>query len=117
MNTDSSLESMLERNLMTDPDVRFHQLIAAQKEHGFRLPPGRVECLRLIAVSEGHPRAVQLDREIKRRFPTVSHTTVDQTPSLFKEMNQVLEIDLREDSHPDGGPPAPHPIGYAFSGI
>jgi hypothetical protein len=42
---------------MTDPDVRFNQLIAALKVRDFRLTPQRVELVRLIAVSEGHPSA------------------------------------------------------------
>ena len=93
---------------MTDPDVRFNQLIAALKERGFRLTPQRVELVRLIAVSKGHPSAGQLYTKIKHRFPTMSHATVYKTLSLLKEMNQVLEIDLRDDSHYDGNRPDPH---------
>ena len=44
---------------MTNPDVRFDQLIAALKERNFRLTPQRVELVRLIAVSDGHPSANQ----------------------------------------------------------
>ena len=94
---------------MTDPDVRFNQLIAALKERDFRLTPQRVELVRLIAVSEGHPSASQLYTKIKRQFPTMSHATVYKTLTLLKEMNQVLEIDLRDDSHYDGNRPEPHP--------
>jgi len=94
---------------MTNPDVRFNQLIAALKERDFRLTPQRVELVRLIAVSEGHPSASQLYASIKRQFPTMSHATVYKTLSLLKEMNQVLEIDLRNDSHYDGNRPQPHP--------
>ena len=94
---------------MTDPNVRFNQLIAALKERGFRLTPQRVELVRLIAVSEGHPSAGQLYTKIKRQFPTMSHATVYKTLTLLKEMNQVLEIDLRDDSHYDGNRPQPHP--------
>ena len=94
---------------MTDPGVRFNHLIAALKERGFRLTPQRVELVRLIAVSEGHPSAGQLFTKIKRQFPTMSHATVYKTLSLLKEMNQVLEIDLRDDSHYDGNRPQPHP--------
>ena len=94
---------------MTDPDVRFNQLIAALKERDFRLTPQRVELVRLIAVSEGHPSASQLYTKIKRKFPTMSHATVYKTLTLLKEMNQVLEIDLRNDSHYDGNRPQPHP--------
>ncbi len=94
---------------MTDPDVRFNQLIAELKERNFRLTPQRVELVRLIAISEGHPSAGQLHTKIKRHFPTISLATVYKTLALLKEMNQVFEIDLRDDSHYDGNRPQPHP--------
>jgi Fur family peroxide stress response transcriptional regulator len=94
---------------MPDPKARFDELIAALKERDFRLTPQRVELVRLIAVSEGHPSASQLYTKIKRQFPTMSHATVYKTIALLKEMNQVLEIDLRDDSHYDGNRPQPHP--------
>jgi Fur family transcriptional regulator, peroxide stress response regulator len=94
---------------MTDPDVRFNQLMAALKEHNFRLTPQRVELVRLIAISEGHPSANQFYEKIKLKFPTMSPATVYKTLALLKEINQVLEIDLREDSHYDGNRPQPHP--------
>jgi Fur family transcriptional regulator, peroxide stress response regulator len=94
---------------MSDPGARFHQLIAALKERHFRLTPQRVELVRLIAVSEGHPSASQLYEKIKRQFPTMSQATVYKTLALLKEMNQVYEIDLHSDSHYDGSRPEPHP--------
>jgi Fur family peroxide stress response transcriptional regulator len=94
---------------MTDPGIRFNQLIAALKERDFRLTPQRVELVRLIAVSDGHPSASELYTKIKRQFPTMSHATVYKTLSLLKEMNQVFEIDLHNDSHYDGNRPEPHP--------
>jgi len=94
---------------MNDPDIRFNQLIAALKEHDFRLTPQRVELVRLIAASEGHPSASELHAQIRRQFPTMSHATVYKTLTLLKEINQVLEIDLRNDSHYDGNRPEPHP--------
>ena len=94
---------------MSDPKVRFDELITALKERNFRLTPQRVELVRLIATSEGHPSAAQLHAKIKAKFPTMSHATVYKTLALLKEMKQVLEIDLRGDSHYDGNRPAPHP--------
>jgi Fur family transcriptional regulator, peroxide stress response regulator len=94
---------------MPDPKARFNELITALKERDFRLTPQRVELVRLIATSEGHPSATQLYTRIKTRFPTMSHATVYKTLALLKEMNQVLEIDLRDDSHYDGNRPGPHP--------
>ena len=94
---------------MPDPQVRFDELIAALKERDFRLTPQRVELVRLIVSSEGHPSAAQLYARIKRQFPTMSHATVYKTLALLKDMGQVLEIDLRDDSHYDGNRPQPHP--------
>ncbi len=94
---------------MPDPIVRFDELITALKQRNFRLTPQRVELVRLIAASEGHPSAAQLYAKIRFRFPTMSQATVYKTLTLLKEMNQVLEIDLRDDSHYDGNRPHPHP--------
>ena len=94
---------------MPDPHVRFDELIAALKERDFRLTPQRVELVRLIASSEGHPSAAQLYARIKRQFPTMSQATVYKTLAILKELGQVLEIDLRDDSHYDGNRPQPHP--------
>jgi len=94
---------------MPNPKARFIELIAKLREHDFRLTPQRVELVRLIAASEGHPSAAQLYERIKVQFPTMSQATVYKTLVLLKEMNQVLEIDLRDDSHYDGNRPQPHP--------
>ena len=94
---------------MTDPEVRFNEMIALLKKRAFRLTPQRVELVRLIATSEGHPSAAQFYAKIKEKFPTMSHATVYKTLALLKEMNQVLEIDLRDDSRYDGNRPDAHP--------
>jgi Fur family peroxide stress response transcriptional regulator len=94
---------------MIDPEVRFNELVTALKERDFRLTPQRIELVRLIATSEGHPSAAQLYEKIKIHFATMSQATVYKTLTLLKEMNQVLEIDLRDDSHYDGRRLAPHP--------
>ena len=39
----------------------------------------------------------------------MSQATVYKTLALLKDMNQVFEIDLRDDSHYDGNRPDPHP--------
>jgi Fur family peroxide stress response transcriptional regulator len=87
---------------MLDPKTRFNEMIAALKQHDFRLTPQRVELVRLIAASEDHPSAGQLYAQIKPHFPTMSQATVYKTLAVLREMDQVLEIDLRDDSHYDG---------------
>lgn len=94
---------------MNDPDVRFEQLIDALRRQGCRLTPQRLELVRIITTSEGHPSASQIYETIKNQFPTMSQATVYNTLTLLKEMNQVLEIDLHGDSHYDGNRPEDHP--------
>lgn len=94
---------------MINIDNRFTQLINALKKRNYRLTPQRVELVRLIAASEGHPSAGQLFNKIQKSFPTMSHATVYKTLALLKEMNEVFEIDLHGDSHYDGNRPEPHP--------
>lgn len=94
---------------MPDPEVRFDEMITALKGSDFRMTPQRVELVRLIASSEGHPSAAQLYAKIRRQFPTISQATVYKTLAMLKEMNQVYEIDLRDDSRYDGNRPLPHP--------
>jgi len=94
---------------MIDAQVRFEQLIAKLRENQYRLTPQRVELIRLIAASEGHPSASQLYSQIKVQFPTMSLATVYKTLDLLKELGEVLEIGSRDDSHYDGNKPYPHP--------
>jgi hypothetical protein len=90
---------------MPHPKIRFDELITTLRKRHFRLTPQRVELVRLISASDGHPSAAQLYARIKAQFPTMSQATVYKTLTLLKEMNQVLEIDLRNDSHYDGNRP------------
>ena len=94
---------------MPDHEARFNELLTALKERDYRLTPQRVDLVRLIAFSEDHPSATQIYEKIRSRFPTMSQATVYKTLALLKEMGQVLEIDLRDDSHYDGNRPDPHP--------
>jgi Fur family peroxide stress response transcriptional regulator len=94
---------------MNNPEARFEEMISALKEREYRLTPQRMELIRMIAADDGHPSAFQLYSKIKTRFPTMSHATVYKTLGLLKEMNQVFEIDLHEDSHYDGNTPYSHP--------
>lgn len=94
---------------MSNTEARFNELITALKERDYRLTPQRMELVRLIASSEGHPSAAQIYERIRFRFPTMSQATVYKTLALLKEMNQVFEIDLHGDSHYDGNRPHSHP--------
>jgi len=94
---------------MPDAQTRYEHLIARLREQGYRLTAQRRALVRLIAASEGHPNAAQLYQRLRGQFPTVSPATVYKVLALLKELGEVLEIDLRADSHYDGNRPEPHP--------
>ena len=88
---------------------RYEQMLASLRQSHYRMTPQRLALVRLIASSDGHPSATELYARIKRQFPTMSLATVYKTLDLLKELGQVLEIDMHEDSHYDGNRPQPHP--------
>ena len=94
---------------MADPELRYQTLLSKLQERGCRLTSHRLALLSLIAASEGHPNATELFESLRLQFPTVSLATVYKTLTLLKEAGEVLEIDLRSDSHYDGNKPYPHP--------
>jgi len=96
-------------NSMNDPTIRFNELIILLKDRGYRMTPQRLELIRFIAASDGHPSASQIFEAMRNQFPTMSQATVYNTLALLKDMHQVLEINLHGDSHYDGNRPEQHP--------
>jgi len=94
---------------MSDPEIRYQTMLAKLQERGYRLTSHRLALLRLIAASEGHPSAAQLYEKLRLQFPTVSLATIYKTLTLLKDEGEILEIELRNNSHYDGNKPYPHP--------
>ncbi len=92
-----------------DPELRYQTMLAKIQEKGTRLTSHRLAFLRLIAVSDGHPNALELFEKLRVQFPTISLATIYKTLALLKEKDEVLEIDLPTDNHYDGNKPYPHP--------
>ena len=93
----------------TNSESRYQALVEKLRQQNYRLTPQRLRLVNLIATSDGHPSAAQLYAQVKTQFPTMSQATVYKTLNLLKDMGEVLEIDLRDDSHYDGNKPYPHP--------
>lgn len=94
---------------MNDPETRYQTMLSKLVARKCRITSHRIALLHLIAESAGHPNASQLYQHLRVQFPSVSLATIYKTLSLLKEEGEVLEIDLRNDSHYDGNKPFPHP--------
>ena len=95
---------------MTDPQLRFEELLKKLRDSQHRITPQRIALLRLLAASEGHPSAAHLYDRLTAQFPTTSLATVYKTLSLLDEMGEVLELGFSDDDNRyDGNRPYPHP--------
>jgi Fur family peroxide stress response transcriptional regulator len=96
--------------LLTDPQIRYEELLHKLRQRHYRLTPQRLALLRLLAASENHPSAAQLYEQLKEQYPTMSFGTVYKTISLLKEMGEILELGFsHDDNRYDANKPQPHP--------
>ena len=95
---------------MPDPDTRLKELVAKLKERNHRLTPQRLAVLKILAAGEGHPSVERIYEQIRPNFPMTSLATVYKTVTLFKEMDEVLELGFNNGGNRyDGSKPYPHP--------
>lgn len=89
---------------------RLDRMLSRLKERGMRITPQRLEVLRILAQSEGHPSVEEIHRQVLNVFPTTSLATTYKTVALLKELNEVLELGFGDGSNRyDGHKPYPHP--------
>jgi Fur family peroxide stress response transcriptional regulator len=79
------------------------------KQRGYRATPQRVELLKIISASDGHPSATQIYERIRQKFPTTTLATVYKTLTLLKGLGEVLELEFSgTENRYDGNNPTPH---------
>ncbi len=69
-------------------------LINKYKGKGFKLTPQRIEILRFLEGNTSHPTAEDIYREIKKKYGTVSFSTVYNTLQALKERGELLEVTI-----------------------
>jgi Fur family peroxide stress response transcriptional regulator len=80
------------------------------RETGFRISPQRLEILKILAESKGHPSAEEIYASVRVDFPTTSIATVYKTLAVLKTIGEVLELEFSSDyNRYDGKKPGPHP--------
>ena len=95
---------------MPDSKARLEHMLARLKERGQRITPQRLQILRVLASSEGHPSVEEIYGAVVKDFPTTSLATVYKTIALLKDLGEVLELEFSSGSNRyDGSKPFPHP--------
>lgn len=86
-------------------------LINKYRDKGFKLTPQRIEILRILEGNTSHPTAEEIYREIKKKYGTVSFSTVYNTLQALKERGELLEVTIDpERKHFDPNPTPHHHI-------
>lgn len=89
---------------------RLERMLDRLKERGFRITPQRLEVLKILAESAGHPSVEEIHAHVQVKFPTTSLATTYKTVALMKELDEVLELGFADGSNRyDGHKPYPHP--------
>lgn len=89
---------------------RLERMLDRLKERGFRITPQRLEVLKILAESAGHPSVEEIHAHVQVKFPTTSLATTYKTVALMKELDEVLELGFVDGSNRyDGHKPYPHP--------
>ena len=95
---------------MADTEKRLADIVTKLKTRGYRITPQRLEVVRILASSGGHPSIEAIYDQVKNTFPTTSIATVYKTVSVMKELGEVLELGFSDGGNRyDGKRPYPHP--------
>jgi Fur family peroxide stress response transcriptional regulator len=66
------------------------------RESGFKVTPQRMAVARAVLASREHPTADDLHRAVRRRFPSMSLTTVYHTLETLERLGEVAELRIGE---------------------
>ena len=90
--------------------TRLEHMLDRLRKHNLRITPQRLEVLKILSESAGHPSVEEIHTLVKASFPTTSLATTYKTVALLKELGEVLELGFADGSNRyDGNRPYPHP--------
>ena len=72
--------------------ISFEQTIQKLRSEGFKLTPQRLAVIRYMLGNEEHPSALKIHKELKRRYPTLSFSTVYNTLSMLEKITELQSI-------------------------
>ena len=85
-------------------------MIQKLRANGHKITHQRLEIVKILAQSEGHPSVESIHSQIQKDFPTMSLATVYRNIVLIKSLGEVLELGFPDGSNRyDGNKPTPHP--------
>lgn len=75
----------------------FEETIQKLRTEGFKLTPQRLAVIRYLLGNTEHPSALKIHKELKRKYPTLSFSTVYNTLSMLERINEVMSLHIFDD--------------------
>ena len=94
-NSDKGIVSYIE--MARDVSTDWNHLEELLRSRGVRVTHQRLEILRELVSSDGHPSAEQVHESVVARLPAISLDTVYRTIALFEEMGLIRRVEVLDD--------------------
>lgn len=75
-------------------DISEKKLITLLQENNLKATPQRLAICKLVLSSNEHPTAEMIFKEVKKKYPTISHATVYKTITLLKQLGLIVELNF-----------------------
>ena len=86
----------------------FEGTIQALRQEGFKLTPQRLAVIKFMLGNRDHPSARMIHLELKRKYPTLSFSTVYNTLKVLEKIKEITSIHLFDDHLNYDSNTAPH---------
>lgn len=84
------------------------EILKGLKDKGIRFTPQRQAILEFLLVTDSHPTAEEIYKQVKTKFPGVSLGTIYNTLNMLKEHGFLLELPCGDMSSRFDGNPVNH---------
>jgi len=72
----------------------FDTVIQKLRENGFKLTPQRLAIIKYMEGNKNHPHALKIHRDLKRRYPTLSFSTVYNTLNMLEKIGEIISLNI-----------------------
>jgi len=67
------------------------------KESGLKITPQRMAVVEILQGNKSHPSAQKIYKEVKKKYPMMSFSTVYKTLKVLAEVGEIQQLSIAED--------------------
>lgn len=77
--------------------ISFEETIQKLRSEGFKLTPQRLAVIRYMLGNKEHPSALKIHKDLRRKYPTLSFSTVYNTLGTLENIGEVQSLHIFDD--------------------